>query len=743
MYSNGKKHIASKKHFRGRKSFLILSMILAVLLLATVPTVNAEEIGKIYVESTTIDDRFESKRAEPSSTEILRGEEIDKSHTENLQEMLQSIPGVTTEIQGGDSIKIHIRGIENQVYMGEKPGVAIVIDGVPVFERTGRVNIDLDNIESVKVIKGGASYLFGDDALSGAVIITTKRGAKMKGYKVSAEAGSYGSQRALVRAGVAGEKGSAHIQATHRQTDGYHFQSDSKADYLNGKGQYYLNDVSDLTFGFEYADRNKDSHGTVTGVTQAKEDPTSIDGRDYARMYDVGLSKYFLTYSNDVGADRNLMVNLYQFSDTTKFKSSPQRFDADGVAVTDVDAYTNNNDYFQVQRGLKSEYRAGGESLAYLAAIDIRANQYDNKTQYLVDFKSSPSPKASVNLAGTETGNDTTKEGVQAVYGEIKFKPLDKTTFTVNGRFDQIKMDYSDNLSDLVLDRTFSVASWRTGMNYNITDSWDLFLNGSTGFRAPSITQLFAGDISPSGSTESNPDLKPEHSLNLEVGTRGKSEVLGISLETDISLFQITRDDYIMSTSGQYSSPDTGTKGRYDNIGGVKNSGLELSVNSDPSRVVSLDVAYTYLDAKFTKYDNFNLLMGPRGSQTIEKYDNTGNVVPRTPNHHFNVKANYKPVSTVSVSLEMDSISSYYADEMNIVKLDGRQTFNLLANYGIKMGETQFVLFARVDNLLDDQYYSTARGFYDSNGDKVFNEEDISITVNPGRIYTAGISAEF
>ena len=104
---------------------------------------------------------------------MISGEKVDRAHTENIQQMLQSIPGVTTDLQSGDSLKIHIRGIENQVYMGEKPGVAVVIDGVPVFERTGRVNIDMDNIESIKVIKGGASYLFGDDALSGAVIITT------------------------------------------------------------------------------------------------------------------------------------------------------------------------------------------------------------------------------------------------------------------------------------------------------------------------------------------------------------------------------------------------------------------------------------------------------------------------------------------------------------------------------------------------------------------------------------------
>lgn len=114
----------------------------------------ASDIGLIQVESSTIDDKFATKLSEVSNTQTIEGEHIDTFHVENLQQVLQSIPGVTTESSTGDSLKIHLRGVENQMYMGEKPGVAIVIDGVPVFERTGSVNIDLDNIESVKVIKG-------------------------------------------------------------------------------------------------------------------------------------------------------------------------------------------------------------------------------------------------------------------------------------------------------------------------------------------------------------------------------------------------------------------------------------------------------------------------------------------------------------------------------------------------------------------------------------------------------------
>ena len=333
-----------------------------VSLLAVAAAAQAsDEPTVIRVESSTIGDRFENKRHEPSNIASISGEQVDESHAANIQMLLQSIPGVTTELQSGDSLKIHIRGVENQRYMGEKPGVAVVIDGVPVFERTGRVNIDLDNIDSIKVVKGGASYLYGEDALSGAVIITTKKGAKMAGYKVEGEVGSFGHRKGLARAGFASENASGHLQVSQRQTDGYYFDSDSKAAYVNGKWQYYLDDASDITVGFEWSDREKDSHGTVEGVTQAATDPKSVEGRDYTRMYDVDLDKLFVTYGRDINDSQTLTFNTYQFRDQTQFVSKPQRYDGTGAAVTDVDAYTTGNDYQQVQRGIKSELRSEGE----------------------------------------------------------------------------------------------------------------------------------------------------------------------------------------------------------------------------------------------------------------------------------------------------------------------------------------------------------------------------------------------
>ena len=725
-------------------------LLLAASMLLMPNITAAEDMGLMRVDSTTIDDRFDSKRGEPSNISVIYGERVEKAHVENIKQVLDGIPGVTAELQSQDSLKIHIRGVENQRFMGERPGVAVVIDGVPVFERTGRVNINMDDIESIKVIKGGASYLFGDDALAGAVIITTKRGAKMAGGHLAAEAGSFGYKRGLARAGFAADKVSGHVQFSRRDAESFYFQGQYKADYLNGKLQYYTSDSSDLTFGWEVAKRFKDSHGTVTGVTQAALDPTSINGRDYARNYNVDLGKFYLTYANDISETSNLMMNIYQFSDHTKFWTAPVRYGLAPFppypAVTDVNAYQNDNDYKQVQRGLKSEMRVAGEALAWMGGVDLRDNSYDNKVTVLQDHRTSPFGGAVV-TAGTVRSDNKTRERMYALYGELKYNLINNLTVTMNGRYDHVRLGYEDYLPAApapTLSKHFNVGSWRGGINYELGENTSLFSNVSTGFRAPTINQLFAGTISLTGNVAANPNLKPEQAYNYEIGLRGRLDVAG-GLEWDIAAFQIDRKDFILNVAGQYAL--SGTTDQYQNIGGMRNRGVELAIKSDQDQLYSFDLAYTLLDAKFTQYDNFNLLIGNRyGVHTLTPYNNSGNVVPRAPKHKLFLAARVKPVAGLTITTEMNAQSSYFADEINQEKIGGHAIFDLVANYDFSTGSNNAItwnLFGRVDNVLDRTYYNTARGYYDSNADDAYNAEDLSIVVNPGRRYTAGISATF
>lgn len=748
------------------KQVFALSMV--ALAISQAVYADGSMLQEVTVTSTTIDDRFDSKRGEPSNINNISGKKVDDEHGKNLVEILESIPGVTAEVQSGDSVKIMLRGVEAQRYMGEKPGVAIVIDGVPVQERTGRVNIDLDNIDSIKVIKGGASYLFGEDALSGAVIITTKRGAKMAGFTASGEAGSFGYRKALARAGFAKGNWIGHVQATKRQTDGYHDQGDSFAEYLDGKLQYLVDETSDIAFGFEQSRREKDSHGTVKGVTAAGLDPRSFSGgKDYARNYDVELDKMNLTYAKDFGSGGDLLVNAYLFKDHTFSWSNPNGYlrTAGGAllngtaAASDMskmnDSYVNGGDTDQEQKGLKAEWRKGGKQIGLMAGLDLQSFSDRAVTRNLVTYSSrSTAINAGnpLNLAGAITADNLSTSDTKAVYGEFKWQATDPLTVTLNARHDDITAKYESYIplsaAQIAAGRTttgeksFRVWSERAGLNYALSAEREIYTNISSGFRVPTVSQLYGSTITPTGTILANPNLNPEKSWNREIGLRAKSELLGIALDTDVALFQIDREDFILNTGGQYQTDPVAEQ--YQNIGGVRNRGLELGVKTDANRVWSGDIAYTYLDAKFTRNDTYWMSMGVRGSLPSVLYNNTGNVVPRTPKHKLNLSTRYRYSPALSFSGEMNAQSGMYADEVNQVWTGGRTLFNAMANYDVKTGrDVKWSAFVRVDNLFDRIYYTTIRGGSDGDGNGVYNAEDMSITVDPGRVWTAGISAKF
>ena len=725
-------------------------------------------LKEVTVTSTTIDDRFDSKRGEPSSVSNISGKKVDDTHGKNIVDVLQAVPGVTAEVQSGDSVKIMLRGVEAQRYMGEKPGVAIVIDGVPVTERTGRVNIDLDNIDSIKVIKGGASYLFGEDALSGAVIITTKRGAKMKGVTASAEKGSFNYHKELLRYGFAKDGLVGHIQASDTRSDDYYDQGAYSRSYVDGKLQYVIDETSDLSFGFEKAKRAKDSHGTVTGVTNARLDPRSVNsGKDYARMYDVNLEKLNLTYAKGLDGGGELLVSTYQYTDHTAFKSGPTGYlrNASGgflngnATASNMSNYKNTygsyNDNHQTQRGVKSEWRNSGEQVGLMAGLDIRRDEDKALVTNLVTYSTTGAPTATgsnLNVAGAVTNDSVVKTKTNALYGEMKWQLSDPLTATLNARYDDIVAGYFSNLPLTGTGKAtsgqkgFNVWSERAGLNYALAETHEIYSNVSTGFRVPTATQLYGSTISPTGTVLSNPNLKPEKSLNKEIGLRSKTELFSVALDTDVAIFQIDRRDFILNTGGQYqATPLTSGIEQYQNIGGVRNRGLELAARTDAQLPFSADVAYTWLDARFTRNDSYWMAMGSRGAPLPSVYyNNTGKVVPRTPKHKINLTTRYRFGQGWSLTTEINAQSAIFADEVNVVRVGGRTVANLMLNYDIKTGQdTRWSMFARIDNVFNRYYYNTIRGSSDSNGDGKYNAEDPSITVNPGRVWTVGATLKF
>lgn len=125
----------------------------------------------IIIEGERPDD---PRLGKPGQTTIVSGEELDSSGARTLSDYLQRIPGVKILSQGGilESATVSMRGSS-----GEQ--VLVIVDGEVLNDLWGgAVNLNaipLGEIETIEIIKGSGSALYGEGALGGVLIITTKK----------------------------------------------------------------------------------------------------------------------------------------------------------------------------------------------------------------------------------------------------------------------------------------------------------------------------------------------------------------------------------------------------------------------------------------------------------------------------------------------------------------------------------------------------------------------------------------
>ena len=141
------------------------------------------------------------KRSLGYASQNLKGEELANRGEVNIGNALQGkVAGVNiTSASGGagSSVNINIRGISS--FTGSNQPL-FVIDGIPISNDVDRTNsgpngtlgdnqpanraldIDMNNVESINILKGpAAAALYGSRASAGALIITTKKGGSAKG----------------------------------------------------------------------------------------------------------------------------------------------------------------------------------------------------------------------------------------------------------------------------------------------------------------------------------------------------------------------------------------------------------------------------------------------------------------------------------------------------------------------------------------------------------------------------------
>lgn len=232
-------------------------------------------------------------------SKIISREEIEMMGSRRLDEVLKEQTGlaIINDIGSGNrAVGLQMQGFDSGYTM-------IMIDGQPMVGRNNG-NLDLSritvsNIERIEIIKGASSCLFGSEALAGVINIVTRKNITKPQGMAAFRYGSFNMVDATLEAETpfAGKKGSAYISGNYYRTDG--FNSNPYLDKgktappfasfaFQGRGRYFLNEISALSFNGRFVTRQSDNRTAYQGVS-----PTIDRQEEYDLNSSVSLNNNF------------------------------------------------------------------------------------------------------------------------------------------------------------------------------------------------------------------------------------------------------------------------------------------------------------------------------------------------------------------------------------------------------------------------------------------------------------------
>ena len=279
--------------------------------------------------------RPESLQEVPIAVTALSEKVIENAGIERPGDAIALIPNVTmVDAANVGDTQVTIRGI---VSTRDAEGTfAYVVDGVLITNPNG-FNEELLDVAQIEVLKGPQGALYGRNAVSGAIIVTTKMPSDELEGKVKVGLGNNNTQKinGLI-SGPLSENIRGRLTASYKTTDGFYENiftgTDDSVDYLedtNIRGRMIWDVSDDLTLDFR-AGMSKVEGGAIN-FNAVFALPSFVDsGFSPAFFKDVNDQEFTFAF-NTPGINEQETTELSIKAD----------WDLDGMDVTAVFAYND------------------------------------------------------------------------------------------------------------------------------------------------------------------------------------------------------------------------------------------------------------------------------------------------------------------------------------------------------------------------------------------------------------------
>jgi outer membrane cobalamin receptor len=233
------------------------------------------------------------------------------------------------------------------------------------------------------------------------------------------------------------------------------------------------------------------------------------------------------------------------------------------------------------------------------------------------------------------------------------------------------RRDRFDNLSPRV------TLAWNTGTH-------NLYVNASTGYRPPEMTELYRLQRQ-----QSVADLDSEHLESFEVGWKARP---GRALEWELTWFDMDKRDVILRESNGFNVGNGATRHR----------GVEYRIAWRGSLPGDRDLGFTASGTHARHEYAFSRAV--EGGETIV----SGNDIDTAPRHVHSIEVRYPagPRPPWQAGIVWNSIGSYFLDAANTAKYPGHDSTGARFSWNPRRAGLSITL--RVDNVFDAAYADRA-----------------------------------
>ena len=566
-----------------------------------------------------------------SSVTLITDEEIERNQRRSLPEVLQTVPGINIVQTGGSGGKTSVftRGSNSN-------HTKVLIDGIDANDPSQDGVFDFGqvltaDIARVEVLRGPQSSLYGSDALGGVINIVTKKGEGPPRFTGVLEGGSFDTfnQSASASGSISRFNYSFHVA---------HFLVDDTP-------------VTPLHLLPPGRKRINDSYENITLSTKLGVDLTDAFGFDaVARYTDSALfftGDDFSVFPSVPAADQSEQDAQQLF---TRGQAHLTLFDGAFKNTVGL-GYTNYRTEIQAPDtgfGLPPPNLNHGDRIKFDWQGNIALTERHHLVLGIEDLEDrlldSPTSVGNGNVAG---------------FAEVQSE-------IAHDLFAAASVRYDDN------ERFGGKATWRIAPSYLVPKAGTrLKASYGTGFKAPSLTQLFVSF--PAFNFFANPNLQPEESEGYDFGFEQP-------LADDRVRFGATyfhnEIKNLINANATFTS--------LENVGRATTKGAEVFAFLSILDRFKVRADYTYTDATD---------------------DRTGLELLRRPKHRASLNATWRPIDRLSLSTTMIHVGSQVDGNrsFSIPRLNTDPYFlvNVAAEYDAGKGVT---LFARADNLFDCRY---------------------------------------